>query len=279
MRSNSLALIALVFLFVGCDESNDEVVIEQAPLGVDVTVPADLPSPYSGDQEPLSVTFNRATGVDEMQVSLFPNTNTGAFTPNSQESRRTWTWWNVEFDPTDGCYFWLIDGVTMGRFVNLLDDRVFLRTPLIVRIPSSPDRKPAVGFQGQVSSLSANVIASGTIVFALPVDSGFNPLDPGATFDPTDAVGIALATRSDDFLEEDAPYRATMLPIDTEFIVVAVSDTNNDLNYSPYDDWWGTYEVDGESVSAWAREDTGEKDSRYNFGVSINLRAPTPLPE
>lgn len=279
MRWWKLSLVLVTVLAVGCGNDNDEVVLEESPLGLVFSFPAPgvLPSPYSG-VEPLSATFNRSTGMHEMQFSIFPATTTGDITTNA-ESRRTWTWQDVLFEPEKGAYFWLIDGVNLGRFVNIDDtDRVFMRQPIVVRIPSSVDRQSAVGFAGQVSSNNPNVIAAGTLVFALPIDSGFNPLDPASTFDPSTALGVFAATRNDDFVDLDASYRATLMPVDTLVLVVAVQDTNNDLYYSPADDWWGMHEVDTEFTAVFARLDTGEKDSLFNSGVGIVLRAPVALP-
>ena len=279
MRRTIVSLILGIAL-VGCGSSNDEAVVEEAPLNVIFTFPSaeTLPTPPMTGLTNLSVTFNRSATRAGIEFSTFPTTTAGAIETNP-ESRKTWTWRDVDLDSDDGCYFWLIDGTRMGRYVNLANgDRAFLRIPLVVRIPSSVDRQPAVGFSGKVQSLNQNVLASGTVIFVLPIDSGFNPLDPG-TFDASTAIGIALAARSDDFVEEDATFRATLLPVDTQVLVVAVQDTNNDLHYSPIDDWWGMYTVDGEFSAAWARLDTGEKDSQFNEGVDIVLQVPVPLPE
>jgi hypothetical protein len=262
-------------LAFGCGSDNDEVIVEEAPLGLVFSLPTAeaLPTPYTGSTN-LSATFNRATGLHEMQFSIFPTTTSGDLTTNP-DSRRTWTWRDVLFEEEKGAYFWLIDGVKLGRFVNVdQTDRVFVRQPIVIRIPSSTDRQPAVGFAGTVSSNNPNILASGTLVFALPIDSGFNPLDPAGTFDPTTALGISAASRSDDFVDLDANYRASLMPVDTLVLVVAVQDTNNDLYYSPADDWWGMHEVDGEFTAVFARLNTGEKDSLFNSGVSVVLRPP-----
>ena len=264
----------LVLAVSGCGSSNDEPNLIVSPLGVVSTLPWDLPSPPYAGTWPLGVVFTRATGLHEMQVSLFPPTDTGSFTPNS-ETLRLWTWNDVQFDPDDGCYFWLIDGVKLGRYQNLLDGtRVFKREPIMVRIPSSRDRFPSVGFSGFVTSINPNVFASGTILFILPADSTtFNPLDPGS-FDPDEATAIAVAERGDEFVQLRAPYRATMLPQDVAYIVVGITDTNDDLYYSPLDDWWGMYEDDGGLATVISRMDTGDKDSPFNVAVHLILRAP-----
>jgi hypothetical protein len=234
-------------------------------------------TPYTGTQS-LSATFNRATGEYEMQFSIYPPTTSGGITTNP-ESRRTWTWRDVLFEEEKGAYFWLIDGVKLGRWVNVdIDDRVFLRQPIVVRIPSSNDRQAAVGFAGTVWSPNPNVISSGTLVFTLPIDSGFNPLDPAGTFDPSTALGVFVAARGDDFVDFVAGYRASFLPVDTQVLVIAIQDTNEDLYYSPADDWWGMYEPNGEFDAAWCRLDTGEKDSQFNSGVNVDLRPPVAPP-
>lgn len=273
MRWWKLGLLGLLVLSVGCSSNDDGVEVEESPLGVIFSAPpADqLPSPYD-ETESISATFNRATGLHEMQFSLFPPAVTGDITTHP-DSRRTWTWRDVQFEPSKGAYFWLIDGVYLGRWVNLANDRVFAREPVMVRIPSSRDRDSAVGFAGSVHSPNSNVLATGTLVFALPIDSGFNPLDPAGTFDPTTATGVAIAFRADDYVDLNAGFRASLLPEDTLYIVVAVKDTNDDLHYSPADDWWGMYR-EGDTDSVWSRLDTGEKDNPFNFGVTITLGPP-----
>jgi len=270
-----LSLLAVTLVAVGCDSDNDEISIEQAPLGVIFSLPSEaiVPSPPYTGTENLSVTFNRATGLGEMQLSLYPPALTGDIT-TQPDSRRTWTWHDVEFDEALGCYFWMIDGVRLGRWANLDDERIFERRPVIVTIPSAMERRYAVGFAGTVTSTNSNVIASGTVIFALPSDSSFNPLDPAGTFDQNEAIGIVLAQRDDDFLDLSAPYRATYLPVDEQILVVAIQDTNEDMYYSPADDWWGTYEIDGEFAAVFSRLDTGEKDNPFDFGVAVFLGPP-----
>jgi hypothetical protein len=268
--------LGLALALAGCGSSNDEVTVDEPPLGVILTFPLDLAalgSPFVGPQ-PVAVTFTRATGLHEMQASIFPPTTSGTYAPNTS-TRTTWTWHDIEFDAADGCYFWLIDGVNLGHFQILLnEDRVFLREPRVVRIPSSVDRFPGVGFSGSVTSFNPNVIASGTIVFIMPsATTTFNPLDPG-TFNPDEATGIDVAFRADDFVELKAAYRASMLPVGTAYIAVAIKDTNDDLHYNPLDDWWGMYEDAGGLASILAQADTGQKDSLFNFGVNMTLRAP-----
>jgi hypothetical protein len=275
MRWWNLSLLFVAVLAAGCGSDNDEVIVEEAPLGLVFSLPSaeELPTPYTGNTN-LSATFNRATGLHEMQFSIFPTTTSGDLTTNP-DSRRTWTWRDVLLEEEKGTYFWLIDGVNLGRWVNIDEtNRVFLRQPIVIRIPSSTERRPGVGFAGSVSSTNPNVVASGTLVFALPIDSGFNPLDPATTFDPSTALGIFDAARGDDFVDLDANYRATLMPVDMLVLVVAVKDTNKDLYYSPADDWWGMHEVDGEFTAVFARLDTGEKDSLFNSGVGIVLRPP-----
>ena len=273
-RRKLIALAAGLALVVsGCGSSNDEPSVVEPPLGVMSTFPLDLPSPYD-DTLPVAVTFTRTTGLHEMQVSLFPVTATGSFTPNT-ETHRVWTWHDIEFDPADGCYFWLIDGVKLGRYHNLTEEKkIFLREPVMVRIPSSRDRFASVGFAGTVESLNPNIIASGTIMFFMPAaTTTFNPLDPG-TFDPEETTGIAVASRRDDFPELPAAFSATMMPVDTAYIVLAITDTNNDLYYNPLDDWWGMYEDDAGLATVVTKMNTGEKDSLYNASIHITLQAP-----
>lgn len=273
--------VMLSTALAGCGDSNDDIQVEDPPLGIVATFPVDLAdreNPPSGPTD-LSVTFNRGTGVHEMQTSIYPPTASGAFTPTSS-TRRSWTWFDVELDPAQGCYHWLIDGVLLGRYTFDADDRrVFVREPRVVRVASSTDRLPAVGFEGKVVSLNANVQATGTIVFVMPsASTTFNPLEPEG-FDPSEATAVCVATRGDDFIEEPAQYTATMLVIDRAYIAVAIKDTNDDLIYNPADDWWGYYEDLGGLADILSKQDTGEKDSGYRGNVDITLRAPAPRPE
>jgi hypothetical protein len=70
-----------------------------------------------------------------------------------------------------------------------------------------------------------------------------------------------------------------MLPTNTAFIVVAITDTNNDLLYSPLDDWWGMYEDDAGLAAVVSAMNTGEKDSLYNPAANIVLQAPFVPPD
>ncbi|RKZ18410.1 hypothetical protein DRQ53_00725 [bacterium] len=272
----ALALgLGLAVLSTGCGQDNDVVVVDEPPLRVSVAFPVDLPTPYRAPAA-ISVTFNRPAGHDEIEVSIFPLIATGEFAPNNSASGRAWTWKDVQFDPADGCYFWLIDGVNLGRYYDAINgDTVFLREPVMIRIPSSLDRLPSVGFGGSVTSFKAAVIASGTLLFTLPLDSGFNALDPG-TFNPDTALAIAVAGRGDDNMELPGFFNMTMLPDNTPYIVVAVKDTNNDLAYTPLDDWWGVWKIDGSVAVVRTAENTGEKDSPYNAAIDIVLEAPVP---
>lgn len=273
-RALPLALAAgLALGLSACGSSNDdESEIARPPLRIISTVPVDgFSSPRTGSAA-VEVNFNRPASRGELGASIFPPTSVGSFQAKSS-SGMSWTWLNIDFRAEDGCYFWLIDGTELGFFYeNVNNDYVFVREPQLVRLPSSFDRKSSVGFAGNVTSPAASVFATGTVVFALPLDSQFNYLQP-ATFDPAEAIGIAIAQRFDD-LELPAFFTASMLPVDSGFIVVAVKDTSGDLLFSPVDDWWGAYLVAGEVAAVTAVENTGEKDSGYNAGVLINLQAP-----
>lgn len=266
-------LAALTCALVGCGQSNDDIEVVQPPLRVTFTFPTDgSASPYTSPFS-VSVDFNRAATRGELESALFPPTTTGPFQAKSS-SGQSWTWLDIDPDPADGCYFWLIDGVDLGFYYeNLNNDYVFIHEPTVVRLPASADRHATVGFSGKVSSPAGSVVASGTVVFFLPLTSQFNLLDPG-TFDPTEALGVAVAQRFDSF-EEPARYTATMLELDEGFIVVAVSDTSRDLVYSPVDDWWGCYVVSNEVAVVHAVvNDPNLKPNPYNSAVDIPLRAP-----
>ena len=272
-------LLGLVCLLapLGCDDEDEQGIV-LPPVEIRRTFPVD-----QADLRPLSpldlaVTLTRGTGPGDIQMGLYPEPpSVGAITRSN--SGRNWAWLDASFSESDSCYFWLIDGFRLGYFTNLVNgDRVFVRKPELVRIRSSAEREFIVGFAGRITSLNPNVLATGAVVFALPLDSGFNPLEPG-TFDATKAVGLAVASRGDDFVDLPAFYTARFLPMGTGFQVVAIKDTNEDTHYSPIDDWWGVHEVDGEPATVFAHADTKDKGSLFNESVNIFLQAPAPLPE
>lgn len=284
-RKLLIAVLAagLALVAGGCDESNDEIRVLEPPLGMQETPTfpvdlADLEEPFTGPTD-LTAYFNRAAGLHEMRVSIFPTTLSGPFTPNS-ESRRNWTWHDVQLEAPAGCYHWLIDGVNLGRYaLGPLNESVFVREPVVVRIPSATDRLPTVGFGGQVVSTVPTLIASGALVFVLPTaTTTFNPLEPWG-FDPTEAVAVVAAARNDDFVDQPAFYTVSMLVVDRSYLAVAIKDTNRDLYYNPADDWWGYFEDEGGIGNILSKQDTGEKDSDYIADAEIVLRVPMPPPE
>ena len=68
--------------------------------------------------------------------------------------------------------------------------------------------------------------------------------------------------------------RRNVLRVATAYIVLAITDTNNDLYYNPLDDWWGMYEDDAGLATVVTKMNTGEKDSLYNASIHITLQAP-----
>ena len=102
-----------------------------------------------------------------------------------------------------------------------------------------------------------------------------NAMVPAVT---TGSADVALAYRTDDFVDLFANYRSSLMPLDTQVLPIAVKDTNGDMEYSPIHDWWGMYEPGGEFSGVFCREDTGEKDSLFNSGVEIFLRPPVGQP-
>ena len=65
MRWWKLSLLLLAVLAFGCDSDNDEIVVEEAPLGVVFSLPAPgiLPSPPYTGTENLTATFKLCKGV------------------------------------------------------------------------------------------------------------------------------------------------------------------------------------------------------------------------
>lgn len=262
------ALLIGLIATVGCDESNDEITLVTPPLGIRSTFPVDAdssnaPIDFHGVVS-LTVVFDRETTSTLIGQRIYPQPATDGTL--GTVDRRSWTLHDLELTPATGTYYWMIDGVNMNE-------------PFVLRVRTE-FRHPFGGFDGTITSPNpARVDASGTVVFALPVDTDFNVLEPW-TFVDTSPVGLAVALNNDFDEDDDAEYEMRFLEFAEPFIIVAVLDTNNDLLYDPATDWWGYYAVDGSIAPVAAgRWQSVDLVPEFNGLVNITLREPVPMPE
>ncbi len=254
-----LALIGVVTGFTACGSDNDELLTVEPPLYVRSITPDSGATNFVGSQD-LSVTFDRAPGVGNVIMELFPMpTVVGSYGPTG--SGRNWTWFDVECEAADGGYAWLIDGFLMPE-------------PLVIHFASG-DRLQLTGFAGAVlSSDPAQVTPDGAVVFALADDAGFNPLDPSTFLTArAGAQSVTLARRLDALRPDLAQHQFFFMEKDRSSVVVAIKDTNNDLVYDPRSDWWGFYRTGNGSEIAIAFSEFWQ-DEEYNLDVTITLGPP-----
>ena len=260
-RLRWIVLASLATGLVACGTDNDEVQIVPPPLLVRSTRPVSGVTGYTGDDaRTLSVDFDRSPGAGNVIMSLFPMpASAGNYGPTG--SGRNWTWFDLDLSPDDGAYAWLIDGYRMPR-------------PLVVHFASG-DRLLLSGFSGTVESLDPEAVEpEGTVLFALPVDAPFNPLDPSTFVDVRPlARAVTLAVDLDPLDEGPATHRFYFMEIGVGSVVVAVKDTNDDLVYDPNSDWWGFYRSTTSSGAeiVYAADFI---DFEYQADVSITLMPP-----
>lgn len=204
---------------------------ERPPLTVTGTamVPAEEAQLLPDDPIDISVPFNRAPdGLDNVLFRLFPEPGSaGEITPSP--SGRILTWNDVVSAPDVRVQRLLINGPTM--------EAPFLRSWFV----GGPT--PNGLFRGSVLvEESTGIDPSNTLVFALCVfcEDAFNPLDP-ASFsvqEPLSLTAVVPPPAKDDI---ETTYVMSKLPDRSQYLVVAVLDTNGDGQYDPRQDWWGFY--------------------------------------
>lgn len=257
----TLVLLALMgTALTGCGSDNDDALTVVPPLVVRSIFPESGVMDFTGEIA-LSVTFDRPAPVGEVIMELHPRpAQAGSYGPTG--SGRNWAWEGAFFAPEDGAYAWVIDGLAM-------------RQPLVVNFASG-DRIDWVGFTGRVLSQNASVVTpDGALVFALPDDAGFNPLDPVTFLEAKPkALSAVVSVDLDPVLDGPAWHRFRFMQFSRGYVVVAVKDTNNDLIYDPTSDWWG-YHQSSTSLAAEIVFAEAFADTSFNGRVDITLRPPS----
>lgn len=256
-----LVVLALGAALTGCGSDNDEFQTVTPPLVIRSIYPDTNIRDFVGEQD-LSVTFDRAPGVGNVIMRLYPTpAQLGEYGPTG--SGRNWAWSDVLLTSDDGAYSWLIDAYLMPQ-------------PVVIHFASG-ERFQLVGYSGSLESADpAQVVPEGTLVFALPPDSPFNPLDPATFLEAQPlARAVAVAVDLDLLLDGPATHQFTYMEHGLGSIVVAVKDTNNDLVYDPTSDWWGYHRAS----SSLAPEIVyaalfGNREEDYNADVSIRIAPP-----
>lgn len=255
-----LVLVAvLCAALTGCGSDNDDVLTVVPPLVVRSIFPESGVTDFTGEIA-LSVTFDRPAPVGEVIMELYPRpAQAGSYGPTG--SGRNWAWEGAFFAPEDGAYAWVIDGLAM-------------RQPVVIHFASGL-RIDLVGFNGRVTSQNPDQVApEGALLFALPDDAGFNPLDPASFLEAKPrALSVAVSIDLDPVLVGPAEHRFRFMQNGRGYVVVAVKDTNNDLIYDPTSDWWG-YHQSGTSLAAEIVFAAAFADTAYNGRVDVTLRPP-----
>lgn len=254
-----LLCAALASGSVGCGSDNDDVLTVVPPLAVRSIFPSSGVTGFVGE-EALSVTFDRPAPTGSLTMALYPApAHLGTYGPTG--SGRNWAWQGAAFTAEDGAYAWMIDGFEMVQ-------------PVVIHFASG-DREVLVGFDGIVQSQNPTTVPpQGTMLFALPDDAGFNPLDPATFLEARPrALSAAVAIDPDPVLDGPAEHRFPFLQYGRGYIVVGVKDTNNDLVYDPTTDWWGYYRS-STSLAAEIVFAVALFDSTYNGQVDIFLQPP-----
>jgi hypothetical protein len=259
-------LVSLLSLGVlgahGCGPDFEQEV-KPPPVIVRSITPADSVQLGSYDPFDLSITFNRSVSIGEIRVESFPEPRqAGVF--RTTGSGRNATWFDFAPNPELPAHRFLLDGHRMARPMEIT-----LYTPGVI---------PRALFSGKIISDDlARVNPIGTVVFALPFDSPFNPLEP-ETFVDVKPVQFDIVEGTD--LQGNGAYAMPHLVPDTSYIVVAIFDLNEDAIYDPTVDWWGFHgdelANDPEVVMAHVpHPDRGDPDRpQPETDVDIKLRAP-----
>ena len=143
---------------------------------------------------------------------------------------------------------------------------------------ASGDRLPLMGFSGFVETIDpAQVSPEGTVLFALPGSTPFNPSDPATLLEALPgALSAAMALIQNPTGSGPAQHRFEFMEPDRGFVVVGVKDTNGDLVYDPTSDWWGFYpNADGTGAEFVFAHTPA--DAEYEADVSFTLRPPAGL--
>lgn len=258
-----LWIVALGFGLSACESSNDEDEFVPPPIVVSFSSPGPL-APSDADLESISLTLNRAAQAGQMVSTIFPFPPVlGEFRATSG-TQRTWNWVGIELDQADGGYHVLIDGLEMAE-------------PYVLSFGVDPTRISDVGIGGMLATQSYQFADPATaVVFALRLDTLFNPNDPETWIEAWANGDILAATSIEDenfSVDEPLRYRLNFLEDGRRYYLVTIADTSGDLNYDPRDDWWDVSRLDGAFSGFQARNFAGDKDDPA-FDVDMRLRPP-----
>ena len=232
----TLALLlsaAVLMTGIGCDE-DQKVEVVLPPLAIRNTTPGDgvFLNPGAGELFNLSVDFIQIPVAGSVQFQLYPEPLASGLL-SAGLSGRNWSWREVEFQPDSGTYSWFIDAVQMPQ-------------PVVVRLLTSPQPDPLMGFGGEISTPNPQLVATaGTVVYAVSATSDFNVLDPRTLAD-VDLLAAEVAQAEAALTTSN--YRFGYMALSDSFVVVAIQDTNGDMQYDPTKDWWGYSRVNASTA-------------------------------
>lgn len=220
------AALVLASGVVGCEFEENPVEIDEPPLVLRFTVPADSAINVADpDGIDLVARFNRP--FDPAEFTTFrlipPPVRSRAF---SYAVARQVDVLDVVFDATEPVQSWLMDGPDVIG-------------PIVVTLfnPSAPRQAGAIS--GVVSLPLPGADPDKTLVFLLERNEA-----------PADYTGLVMLERAVVRVLQVAPFYAltrtnsydmSQLPPYSSYLVVAINDTDGDGRYVPDVDWWGYY--------------------------------------
>lgn len=188
-------------------------------------------------------TFNRSVDPDEYRMLLFPEpTDRGTMGPTG--SGRTHELIGLQVS----------EGTEVLRALLLSPS---LSVPVALHWFMTEDH-PRAGIAGRVvlDPGGESIDPRGTLVFAFPIFTDFNPLDP-STLDTAAKSSVAVIEKSFsdgsggqfvlEFLIGKPPFVPDRdAPPEARYILAAIKDTNEDLRFDADEDWWTYLHVPGD---------------------------------
>jgi len=261
-----VCLLAMVATgLTACESSNDENEIILPPIAVSSTYP-DVLAPVDTEINAITFNFNLPPRRDEITSIIYPKPpEIGVFEPTSS-TRTTWSWTGYELDETAGGYHVMVDGIEMAQ-------------PYVLSFGVSAERLSDTGLGGQIDSRNytqADPVEA--VVFAVTLGTSFSPNLPETWFDAVaDGDILAVTSLEDDNFGVDEPlrYRFSYLEEDRRYYVVAIADTNGDLEYDPRDDWWDYSRNPDGGFAGFVAQTFGDDDKETpEVAVDLRLRPP-----
>ena len=219
-----LALLGSLVAGVGCEDAFKSGIIPP-PIRWTFAIPSDSVAVQTTGF-PLSIDFNRELSLSEIQLRVVP-APLEMSTPRLTSSRRNITVDRIVLDPSANSQYLLISGS------NLVNTQ-------ILWWPVGP--RDGGFFQGAISSSDpSRTPFDEVMIFAIPSNQPFNPLEPHGFVDlnPRSISQLVVINAGD----TEHSYAMTRLPTRSKYFVIAIVDSNRDGLYDPARDWWGYHGI------------------------------------